>query len=42
VAAAGIIPAFDELEDGHPCLSFRREGPALYPLALEQVEEAFD
>jgi hypothetical protein len=40
VAAAGIVTAFDELEDGHPCLSFRREGPAVQEFGFERREEA--
>ena len=38
--ASGIVPAFDELEDGHPGLSFRPEGPAVQEFGFERREEA--
>lgn len=40
MVAAGIGPVFDELEDCHPCFSFRREGSAVQEFGFERREEA--
>ena len=40
MAPSRIVPALDELEDGHPCFGMRPEPPALEQLAFEGREEA--
>jgi len=35
-----VVPAFDEVEDGHPGLDLGREAPAVQQLALEGGKEA--
>ena len=39
--ARGVVPAFDELEAGDPCLSFGLELPAVQQFAFERGKEAF-
>ena len=40
MTASGVVPAFDELEDGHARLGLGPERPAVEQLAFEGGEEA--